>query len=671
MTTMFSNIKIAAKVFLGFGIVLALLVGLAGTGSVSLIDTKGTFDSFQDLSDETTVIGRVQANMLSTRISVKDFLLSGDANAAKKVRERAARTDEFVGQAKAIAKSPEDRKLVEELGGQLDEYQAAFQQVVKLQGERDDLVAKKLDVAGPILEKALTDIMESAYKDNDAEAAYFAGRVLGRVMRMRLSVNRFLMSSDETDFSEAVKANDGIDEVEKDLVSRLENPRRQALYQEFAKTHPVYEETFAKVHDVIVARNALIAKTLDVIGRKVSDEVETMKVQNADQQKALGVSADSEIDGTITISVVLSVVAVTIGIGAALLIGFGVSRPIQAMTRAMTILAGGDKTVEIPGQHRKDEIGDMAGAVNVFKENMIEAERLAAEQRKTQEAQIARAKKVEGFCAQFDASSTEAVRSVASAATELQSAAQAMSATAEQTTRQSAAVAAASEEAAANVETVASAAEELSTSISEIGRQVSQASDVAAGAVQQATETNVKIQGLANATSKIGEIVDLITDIAEQTNLLALNATIEAARAGDAGKGFAVVASEVKNLANQTAKATEEIAGQIAGVQSSTQDAVSAIEAIVKTISEVDTISSSIASAVQEQGAATQEIARNVEQAATGTQEVTTNIAGVSQAANDTGSAAAQINNASADLSRQSEILKAEVERFLADVKNA
>ncbi|WP_316975549.1 methyl-accepting chemotaxis protein [Shumkonia mesophila] len=345
-------------------------------------------------------------------------------------------------------------------------------------------------------------------------------------------------------------------------------------------------------------------------------------------------------------------------------------RPLGLMTEAMGRLQRGDTGIAVPGLGRADEIGRMAASVQVFKDNAIEKARLEAEQKeKDRRAEAEKRAAMVRMADQFETSVGEVVGRVSSAATEMQSSSEAMSATAEEATRQASAVAAASEQASANVETVASAAEELSSSISEISRQVTQASQIASAAVSEAEQTNVKVQGLAQAANKIGEVVALITDIAEQTNLLALNATIEAARAGDAGKGFAVVASEVKNLANQTAKATDEIGAQIAGIQSATQEAVSAIESITRTISRINEVNAGVASAVEEQGAATQEIARNVEQAAAGTQEVSSNIAGVSQAANETGAAATQIQSTAADLSRQAETLRAEVDKFLASVR--
>ncbi len=282
-----------------------------------------------------------------------------------------------------------------------------------------------------------------------------------------------------------------------------------------------------------------------------------------------------------------------------------------------------------------------------------------------------RGKKVDGLLRSFEVTTSTMVGAVASAATELQATAQSMSDNAGQTTQQATNVAAAAEEASVNVQTVASAAEELAASIAEISRQVEQSASIAGKAVEDAKRTDGVVQALAESAEKIGEVVGLISNIAGQTNLLALNATIEAARAGDAGKGFAVVASEVKNLAAQTAKATEDISRQIAQIQAVTKDAVGSIQGIGARIGEVSQIASAIAAAVEEQGAATQEIARNVQQAATGTGEVTSNITGVSAGANNTVAAASQVLDAAGELSRRAEQLRAEVGQFIAGVKAA
>jgi len=349
----------------------------------------------------------------------------------------------------------------------------------------------------------------------------------------------------------------------------------------------------------------------------------------------------------------------------------GVSTPIQRITEAMKRLAGHDLSTEITGLGRADEIGAMAAAVQIFKDSMITAERLSEEQRHEQMLKEQRAARIEAINAAFDSQASEALNFLASAATELRATAGGMSNNADLASKQAGAVAAASEEASTNVQTVAAATEELSSSIQEIARQVVQSSTIAGQAVQEAAATGSTMQTLSEAAQKIGEVVRLINDIAGQTNLLALNATIEAARAGEAGKGFAVVASEVKNLATQTARATEDISAQVAAMQSSTGNAVAAIERIDQTIGRMNEISTSIAAAMEEQGAATQEIARNVQEAARGTTEVSSNITGLNQSVEETGAASVEVLGAADELGQQAEQLRARVGTFLADIRSA
>ncbi len=349
-----------------------------------------------------------------------------------------------------------------------------------------------------------------------------------------------------------------------------------------------------------------------------------------------------------------------------------VAKPIRTMTSAMTQLAQGDLQVEIPGIQRRDEVGEMAQSVQVFKDNAIETERLRQEQQEAEKrAEAEKRKAMNDLADKFSADVGEVVEAVTSASTQLETTAQSMSSVAEQTSQQAGAVASAAQQSAANVQTVASASEELSGSSREIGTQVSESTKMAKSAVDEVGKANQQVQGLAEAAEKIGAVIDLIQDIAEQTNLLALNATIEAARAGEAGKGFAVVAQEVKSLANQTAKATSEIGEHIARVQTETKEAVGAIDAIGCTIAKIDEVASSIASAVEEQIAATSEISRNVQEAANGTQEVTENISGVNQGAQQTGSASEQMLSAVKHLSTQADALRGKVDNFLTEVRAA
>ncbi|TLU71456.1 methyl-accepting chemotaxis protein [Lichenicoccus roseus] len=349
----------------------------------------------------------------------------------------------------------------------------------------------------------------------------------------------------------------------------------------------------------------------------------------------------------------------------------GISNPIAAATHAMRSLAANNLATVIPGIGRGDEIGGMAAAVQVFKDNMIKADATASEQERERQAVAQRTARIESLIGGFERQIGGTVAALAAASTGMEATARSMTGNAEQTDQQATKVAHAARSSDAGVQTVAAAAEELASSITEINRQVSASASLTGRVVQSIRQTDATVRMLAEAAVRIGQVVDLIHNIASQTNLLALNATIEAARAGDAGKGFAVVASEVKSLAQQTAKATEEIGSQITAVQQATQAAVEAIKEIAVQIEEVGSITTSIAAAVEEQGAATGEIARNVQETATSTRAVTENIAGVSRAANETGASAGQVLHAAGGLSLQAERLSSEVGSFLSAVRAA
>ncbi len=348
-----------------------------------------------------------------------------------------------------------------------------------------------------------------------------------------------------------------------------------------------------------------------------------------------------------------------------------VAKPITGITGYMNYLAGGNLDKDVPSRELKDEVGDMARAVQIFKDNMVRAKELEAAEVEDRKVKERKQINTDAAVKRFEASMADIVKFVASASAELQASAQSLSHNAESTSEKSNSVAAASQQAAANVQTVASATEELSSSINEISSQVSRSSQVTGKAVSDAQQAGRSVSELVNAAQRIGDVTKIISDIADQTNLLALNATIEAARAGEAGKGFAVVAAEVKNLANESAKATEEISTQIQQIQEISQTTAQAIDLICKIIGEVDEISGSISSAIQEQTSATQEISRNIGEAYTGTSEVNQNIIVVSEAAGNTGAAASQVLSAADELSRQSTILKEEFDTFLHNLQAA
>ena len=354
-----------------------------------------------------------------------------------------------------------------------------------------------------------------------------------------------------------------------------------------------------------------------------------------------------------------------------LYVGRNILRRIRSLQRSMQLLSDGDLESEIYRSHQHDEIASMANSLQVFRESMIEARALSADQDKDRIAKAERASRMEARIVEFEATVRGALDSLQKSANSMETTAQSMSATADQSSALVNAVAAAAEQASVNVQTVSSGTEELSSSINEISRQVVTSAEIARKAVDEAGSTDATMQGLADNAGRISVVIDLIQTIASQTNLLALNATIEAARAGEAGRGFAVVASEVKSLANQTAKATDEIRSQIANMQQVTNSAVGAIRNIGTIIGEINDVTTAIAAAVEEQGAATREIARNIQHAAGGTSEVSSNIVGVSTASAEAGSAAGEVLSASGELRREADVLRAEIDAFLSNIRAA
>jgi len=666
---MLKNVPVTLKVFGGFGVILILLIVTGITGAINLSGGNDQFKRYRSIALQANQAGRVQANLLETRLAVKNFIINGSKEAVATVEKRASSTLGLADKLAEIVDSQGKKQTVSVATEQLQAYIQAFGEVTSLQKARNKLVIGSLDTLGPRIERDLTAVMKSAYKDSDATAAYYAGIVQRNLLLMRLYAAKFLISNEQADFDRAIEESEGFATNYKTLIGSLQNPERRKLAEHAEELYTQYVAAFGKVRETIAARNAIIDGTLDTIGPKVASEMEELKLSVKKEQDTLGPKTTSDLEKAVTITVAIVAISILLGVIAAWFIGMGISQPIKSITLSMKALADGDKGADIPDQNRTDEVGLMAAAVQVFKENMVKADELSSREAKDAEERGTRAREIEQITQEFDNSVSELLEGVAGASAGMEGTARSMSEIATDTNERASTVARAAETASTNVQSVASATEELSSSIQEISRQVAQSAEMAGRAVQQAASTDQQVQGLATAAQKIGDVIKLISDIAEQTNLLALNATIEAARAGEAGKGFAVVAAEVKELASQTGKATEEIGQQIASIQSETEGAVAEIQNIGKTIADINEFASGIASAVEEQTAATKEIALNVEQAAAGTGEVTTNILEVTRAASETGTAAKQVTATASELNSKSDRLKAQVENFLAEVK--
>jgi methyl-accepting chemotaxis protein len=517
-------------------------------------------------------------------------------------------------------------------------------------------------------------------RDNRLPSVQMLGKVAQLVERQRANLGTVLIMRSDAERAEAIVALDnsrqGVTEAWAGYAPLIDPGEEQKLAAAFGQALEQDRAGGKAVQDLLKKGDQAGASVMYLgdLAQRMAHVRETLQAeidynvrsggQEADEGQAVYASGRIWIIGALVFATLVSGLA---GLG----LIRGVAMPITAMTKAMRGLAEHNMTTAIVGVGRRDEIGAMAGAVQVFKDNMIKADQLAATLEADHVVKDERAARQDALVRDFESKVASTVGLLASSATEMEATARSMSATAGQTTQQASTVAAAAEEASSGVQTVAASAEELTSSISEISRQVAQSSKITEKAVADARRTDTTVRALAEGAQRIGQVVELIRSIAGQTNLLALNATIEAARAGDAGKGFAVVASEVKGLAGQTAKATEEIAAQISQLQTETSEAVEAIRGITAVIEEVSAIATAIASAVEEQGAATNEIARNVQQTAGSAQLVTTNIAGVSQGAAGTGAAAEQVLSAAGALSKQAETLSAEVTGFVAKVRAA
>ena len=596
----------------------------------------------------------LEAQTLQMRRAEKDFLLRKNKKYIEKYNANVGRANAVLDGMRTMAAANGLREQLSAVGQGIDTHSRQFSKVSELitrqgltekEGLRGTLRAAVHDVEDKLLATGDTELTVKMLMMRRHEKDFMlrgAEKYIGRIDERR---GEFLSILDSREMPAETKAQ---------ITASLDIYVRD--FKAFADNALLLSTEIAKLSDIFAAMQPH-RKTIDeaAVAGKAASAAALVETRRAAQSGML-------IGGTIITVLLLALSA---------LIVRGITGPVSRMMQAMDRLSDGDTTTDLAGLAGSLEINRMIGAVEVFRQNAIERMRLEAERKAEQEAREQRARVVDELIREFDGQVGAALSVVSRAAVDMQQLASSMTQIAASTSEQSRIVAASTEEAAANVQTVAAASEELAASVHEITRQVHESGSVAENAVSQTDKATVEVRGLAEASQRIGEIVGMITDIAGQTNLLALNATIEAARAGDAGKGFAVVASEVKALATQTAKATEEISAQIGAIQNATGAAVTEIDGIGGIVRQVNDIAVAISAAVEEQGASTTEISRNVQEAAQGIQEVTHSIATVSEGAERTDTASAQVLDATGKLTEQAEVLGGQVKQFLERVRAA
>ncbi|MAZ31820.1 MAG: chemotaxis protein [Thalassospira sp.] len=659
-----SRMKLVYQISLVGLVALVLFVFVAGVLFVSDQQRKSAEHEAGNAISDQLLVDRVFREFLNARRREKDFLLRLDEQF---VTDHATTVAAVRSGLETLANDPqlvEFRDNVNLITTAFNNYAAAFEKAVALQRDigldGESGLLGSLHTAARNIENALAEVAKF-----EAMLGLSQTKDMSMIMLMMRSLEKdFLthpdpeiitqMDSRLADFLKALNAATSIKDDKKASMSDLMKSYVDD-FKTLSATMLQREEALAELSTHYSSAEPVLEQLGADIGANVA------RIQKEAEQ-----IAQSALMMTIGIFVVGAVLLVVFSI----ILSRAIVHAIGGLTGKMTRLAGNDFDVDLGEVDRKDEIGEMARAVLVFRENGVERQKLEADQRAAEEAQRKRFETQESYIREFDTEVVTMMTAVGSAVEQLHAVSEVLRNSANTATEQSSAVSAGTEEASSNVQLVATAATELSASIHEIAGQVTETSSMAQSASERAQSTNEEIQGLNDAALRIGEVIGLINDIAGQTNLLALNATIEAARAGDAGKGFAVVASEVKNLANQTARATEDISAQINGIQQATRSAVDAIDEIVRMITDISERASEVAAAVEQQTVATSEISQNVEQAAAATSEISAAMQGVSGAVSDTNAAAGDVRGSAENLGDQSGGLRRQIDTFLQRMRS-
>jgi methyl-accepting chemotaxis protein len=664
------TLRFRAKVILGFAVVLALTAASMAFAYFGFERVAMAVATYRTSVSEADMARTIDRELVSYQALARYYAVTGNADDETAAAAAEASLKAAIAKSASATTASARREQIAKLQGEFEHFTKIFGEIGELIRDnkriaQDQLmgvsnkVRSKFDDLGDTAALAGLDSVQNSAKDLGAQ-----------YLSISTMVSTYI-AKPEPRTSDGVIARTKF--LETSLVSiHANNEKITQRVVEISELLKGYRASFVKFSENAKSIAKLSTGMTDAAAAILQLSNSLKSDLSADQQR-IETEASATIGETERFILMLAAGGLALGAVLALMLGNGISRPMIRMCKAMRELAAGNFDVVLPGLGRKDEIGEMASAVEEFKVQAVaKAERDAAGQEaQNKAAGAARRAELIRFADEFESAVGSIVSNVSASAVQLETAAGTLTRTAETTQNLSSQVAGASEEASSNMQSVASATEELSTSVDEIGRRVRESSRIADAAVRQAGETDARIGKLSHAAQQIGDVVKLITAIAEQTNLLALNATIEAARAGDAGRGFAVVASEVKSLASQTARATDEISNHISGMQGATQESVVAIKEIGGTIGQISEIASTIAAAVEQQSSATQEIARSVQNVAQGTQEAASSVMQVNRGATETGSASEEVLQSARSLSAESTRLREELDRFMGNIRAA
>nr|WP_319516424.1 HAMP domain-containing methyl-accepting chemotaxis protein [uncultured Cohaesibacter sp.] len=667
-----SRFKIGQRIYGGFLVQIALIVTLSIMGILAFRNQIVQFDAYGDMAKDAKLIDNLSAEVVKTQLAQRNYFRTSADDEKAVFLKQYKDVSALMEQAQSTIQHPERARHLDQIAKALSDYKSGFDEIANLIDQRNTLVYKDLGVKGLTMRENLTRIRSGAFSAGDYESASFAGIAQEHLLLARLYVMKFLDDNSDEASQRATNELQSFSKALSNLHDSLINPQRKALQEETAALAQEYQAASKELVNVILERNTILDGKLNKSTDTIFTTAEATSASADRDETTMREQVYASLSSAENRLITIAVIALVIALAGAFIIARGITSPVNALTRSMQRLADGDVDTSIPGQSRKDELGDMAHTVDIFKQNIVKARTLEAEQQENKrKAEEEKRALMMQMADEFERQVGSIVQAVSSNSVELNASARSMTSVSEMTLQQATQAASASQQTTASVQTIATATEEMTSTIAEIAHQVATASRSANDAVNKVSSTNEQMAVLSETASKIGKVVEMISTIAEQTNLLALNATIESARAGEAGKGFAVVAGEVKALAGQTAKATDEIAKQIAEVQSATEQSSASMEEVSHVIQHLNEISTAIAAAMEEQNVAISEVSSNIHQAAKGTELVNENIDSVNKASQEAGSASSQVLASSGELAEQSEMLKAEVDKFIDQVRAA